>query len=199
MSTGTARRKTVPGSASSREAPHRPPSTGRAPEADGPAPLAPELAAVGRDTAERAGDQPNCVADVGEDRRVADSQQGRERDERAGADNDVHGAGDEPAAATATAAAGVTRPACYQTLGQPIAGTWAETIAVVSYLGGADAPRSAQAAQAEMFSRFAARGEALEPGSGREPREDLLRLAEGDAGLVGPGSGDQPLAVLEQA
>ena len=94
MSTGTARR-TVPGSASSREAPHRPPSRAADPGRTARRPW-PRSSWRRPCTAERAGDQSNCVADVGEDRRVADSEQGRERDQRAGADNDVHGAGGEP-------------------------------------------------------------------------------------------------------
>ena len=57
--------------------------------------LASELSPVANGSAERAGNEPDGVRDVGHDRRVSGGQQGGEREERARADNRVDRPGDK--------------------------------------------------------------------------------------------------------
>ena len=67
----------------------QPASTGDDPQANRPRPLAGEFAAVADRTAERSRHESNGVRDVGVERPETESQQQRERDERARADDGV--------------------------------------------------------------------------------------------------------------
>ena len=96
--TGTTSSKTELGSVSSSTAPVRPPTNDPAAEDRHPPLLAPQLAAVAERAADRAEHEPDGVAHVGDDRRVAEGEQRGEGHERAGAHDGVDRPATSPAA-----------------------------------------------------------------------------------------------------